>query len=81
MKTKSYRIEGGNSSQGQIGFVAYIKAKGKTAALKAFKDAIGTDENRITLHDDKGNPIGEVLVYFNPDKTAVKDVEADNESQ
>ena len=67
---REYKIDLGNSSTGQIGAVAYIKARSKAEALALFKEA--------ATFDNKPLPMGAHVtcnVYFNPDKITLKDVE------
>jgi hypothetical protein len=71
-----FKIEGGNSTDGEIGFVAYIRAENEAEALRLFKDAVGFHEQTIKNLVAANDQVIEVCVYFNPDKyTVTKHVE------
>jgi hypothetical protein len=66
---REYKIDVGNSSTGPVGFVAYITAPNKRAALRQFKENM-PDQIRAT--DWSG---GEVNVYLNANAVTLKDVQ------
>lgn len=65
---KEYKIEIGNSTDGQIGAVSYIPAKSKRDALATFRKRVGYDNNDLRTSE------GTIHVYFNPKKITLKDV-------
>lgn len=67
-----YKIEGGNSSEGEVGFAAYVKAKTPEKALERFKQAVGYDGNELDCCADDGTPV-KINVYFHPGRLTVEE--------
>lgn len=69
-KKRTYRIDTGDSNKGPCGFVAYVDATSKTAALERLKELI--DRDGYCVEDDTDF---RVLVYLNPAKVKISEVE------
>jgi hypothetical protein len=64
-----YKIDCGNSTDGPIGFVAYVTARTKRAAIKKLSQQV--DGHRLVAADAGGVDCG---VYFNTDNIKLSDV-------
>jgi len=78
-KTKTWKIDAGNSSTGQIGFCAYgIKADTKEAALDKIKKLF-PDQLEDTYDMDDREPIT-ICTYFNTNALTLDNIEEDEDA-
>lgn len=83
---KSFHFNMGNSSTGEIGFCARVKAETKKKAVQLLKDALEQLSDGHKVWDDKSDDPQElpdgvqyVRVYFNPDAVKARCIDESDE--
>jgi hypothetical protein len=78
-KTKRWKVDAGNSSTGQAGFVVYdVKAASAEEALRKVKEGL-PESIEDTVYVAPGDGPWKLLIYINTDTLTVDQIEEDDD--